>query len=356
MAERGRQVTELREQIARLDQEIRDRLDQRARLSQRIHSALESELGFDFDEKAWLDRVVASSTGELPETALRAIFREIGAAARAIEMPVRVAVAGQDGGFCHQSSLEVFGASAQTIECTTVAEALAEVTRGRAVFAVLPFESSVDGLVPLSLMALAETELMAVGERTTRATYHLMSTGGEVGALEKVYMTAIAHAACQRFLDAELPRVSIIDVRSPQVAAELAKESPTSGAVVPERAGRVAGLVPVRENVGDVADLQMRHIIAGSRPAARSGHDVSCLLFSTNETPSALYDVLRHLAERGITLRRLQSLPVRRDGIEYLFYVEISGHASDRSVVTALEAVRRSVRYYRMVGSFPAQR
>jgi chorismate mutase/prephenate dehydratase len=112
----------------------------------------------------------------------------------------------------------------------------------------------------------------------------------------------------------------------------------------------------VRDNVGDIADLQLRHAIAGSRPATRSGHDVSCLLFSTNETPSALYDALRHLAERGITLRRLQSLPVRRDGIEYLFYAEISGHASDRSVVTALEAVRRSVRYYRMLGSFPAQR
>ena len=356
MAERGRQVNELREQIARLDQEIRDRLDQRGRLSQRIHAALETEPNFDFDEKTWLDRIVSHSTGEIPEPSLRAIFREIGAAGRAVESPVRVAVAGPEGGFCHQSSLEVFGATAQTTEFASVPEALAEVIRGRAVFAVLPFESSVDGLMPLSLLALAETELVLVGERYTKATYQLMSTGGELGSLEKVYMTAIAHAACQRFLDAELPRVSIIDVRSPQVAADLARESATSAAVLPERCGSAAGLTTLRENVGETPDLQLRHGIAGARPAARSGRDVSCFLFSTNETPSALYDVLRHLAERGITLRRLQSLPLRRDGIEYLFYVEISGHASDRSVVTALEAIRRSVRYYRMLGSFPAQR
>lgn len=356
MADRGRQVAELREQIARLDLEIRDRLDQRARLSQRIHTALEAEPTFDFDERTWLDRIASHSTGDIPEPSLRAIFREIGAAGRAIESPVKVALAGPEGGFCHQSALEVFGATAQTTEFATVPEALAEVARGRAVYAMLPFESSVDGLMPLSLLALAETDLVLVGERYTQATYHLMSTGGDLAALEKVYMTAIAHAACQRFLDEELPRVGIIDVRSPQVAAELARESATAGAVLPERCGSAAGLTTLRENVGESPELQIRHGIAGARPAARSGRDVSCMLFSTNETPSALYDVLRHLAERGITLRRLQSLPLRRDGIEYLFYVEISGHASDRSVVTALEAVRRSARYYRMLGSFPAQR
>jgi chorismate mutase/prephenate dehydratase len=356
MADRGRQVTELREQIDRVDQEIRERLDQRARLSQRVHAVLEAEKGFDFDERGWLERVIASSSGDIPEASLRAIFREIGAAGRAIELPVRIAVAGPVGGFCHESSLEAFGATAQTTEVATANDALAEVTRGRAAFAMVPFESSVDGLVPLSLLAIAETELMLVGERYTRATYHLMSAGSEAGAVERVYMTAIAHAACQRFLDAELPRAGIIDVRSPQEAAELAKESATSAAVVPERCGHAAGLNALRDNVGEVPDLQLRHAIVGSRPAARSGHDVSCMLFSTNETPSALYDALRHFAERNITLRRLQSLPVRRDGIEYLFYAEIGGHASDRSVVTALEAVRRSVRYYRMLGSFPAQR
>ena len=31
-----------------------------------------------------------------------------------------------------------------------------------------------------------------------------------------------------------------------------------------------------------------------------------------------------------------------------------NGHASDRPVVTALEAVKRSVRYFRLLGSFPS--
>jgi chorismate mutase/prephenate dehydratase len=289
----------------------------------------------------------------MPAESLKAIFREIRAAGRGIEQPVRVAVVGPEGGFCYQSCLEAFGTTTPTIECATAADAFAEVSRGRAAYAIYPFESSAEGLVQSSLLALADTELVQVGERFAAATYHLMSLAADASALERVYLTAVAHAECQRFLDQELPRVSIIDVRSPRVAAELARESPTSGAVISERCGRVAGLEVLRSNIGDAADLRIRYGIAGQRPAARTGRDVSCLLFSTENQPGSLYDTLRHFAERGINLRRLQSLPAR-DGFEYYFYVEISGHASDRSVVTALEAIKRNVRYFRLLGSFPA--
>jgi chorismate mutase/prephenate dehydratase len=248
----------------------------------------------------------------------------------------------------------VFGATAQVIECASAEGALSEVGRGRAAFAVFPLESTVEGVHQTALMTLAETDLVLVGERVLGATYELMSLAREAAVLEKVYVTALAHAACQRFLDEELPRVTIIDVRSPQVAAELSRETETSAAIVPEQCGLKAGLTVLRGNVNDVADLKCRYAVAGQRPAARTGHDVCCLLFATDNQPGALYDVLRHFAERGINLRKLQTLPVRRDGLEYYFYAEVNGHASDRPVVTALEAVKRGVRYFRLLGSFPS--
>lgn len=354
MQDRRREVQEIRAQIAKLDTELCSRLDARARFSQQIHALLEAEPVADGSERDWLERIVAASSGDMPAESLRAIFRQVRAAGRAIEQPVRVAVVGPDGGFCHQASREAFGVTAQTTECATVAEAVTEVTRGRVAFAVFPYESSVEGIVQSSLLSLAESDVVLVGERFFAATYDLMSLSEQPSALEKVYMTAIAHAACERFLDQDLPRVTIIDVRSPQVAAELAKESPTSGAIVPERCGREAGLELIRENVGDVPDLKFRYGVAGLRPAPRSGNDISCLLFGADTQLGALYDVLRQFAERGITLKKLHSLPVRRDGLNYYFYVEISGHASDRSVVTALESVKRSARYFKLLGSFPA--
>ncbi len=354
MADRRREVQELRERITRIDTEICEKLDARARVSQQIHTLVEAEPTADGGEREWLEKLIAGSTGDMPAESLRAIFRQIRAAGRALEQTVRVAVAGHEGGFCHETCLEVFGVTTPTIECGSIPEALSEVLRGRAAFAIFPFESTIEGLSQIALTSLAESELVLVGERYSPAIYHLMSRANDTQSLEKVYSTAIAHAACQRFLDQELPRVSVIDVRTPRIAAELAHESATSAALVAESRGRSAGLEVLRPNVGDSVDVRVRYGIAGQRPAARTGQDISCILFSTENQPGSLYDTLRHFAERGINLRKLQSLPAQRDGFDYYFYVEISGHASDRSVVTAVEAVKRSVPYFRLLGSFPS--
>lgn len=350
-----RSPTELRTEIARLDREILERLEARARASKEIRARAENEPAPDVSDREALAALLAASSGDLAPEALGAVFSVIRASARAIEQAPRVAYLGPEGGFCHVLSRAHFGAAGPFIECPSVREALEEVARGRAAYAVFPFESSVDGLVQASVTALIDTELVIVGARTQPMTFQLMSLGRALGDLEKVYTTPVGHAACQRFLDSELPRVSVIDVRSMKIAAELAQEDPASAALLPEPTGREQALELLRGNVGDVAESKMRYAIAAPRPASRSGSDVTCLLFSIDDKPGSLFDILRHFAERGINLRRLHSRPAGREPWDYVFYVEIGGHATERSVITALEAVKKSTRYLRVLGSFPQE-
>jgi chorismate mutase/prephenate dehydratase len=227
------------------------------------------------------------------------------------------------------------------------------VRRGRVGIAVFPFESSVDGLVQPSVTALAETDLVMVGERVLSASLDLMSKTTDLGAVEHVYATALGQTACQRFLDTELPRASFIDVRSPVVAADLARDEPNAAALVSPRVGRAAGLETLRANVGDEPELKLRYGFASSRPASRSGTDVTCLLFSVDDSPGSLFGVLRHFADRGVNLRKLQSRPVPHGSWDYVFYVELGAHATERPVTTALEAIKRSTKYLKVLGSFP---
>jgi len=348
-----RALSDLRDKIAKIDLEIVERLGARARLSREIHAIAESEPAIDVGEEEWLTRLEAASSGDLPRESLRTILRQIRAAARALEQPVKAAYVGPEGGFCHQTAAGYFGSTASLLPCANATEALDEVSRGRAAFAVFPFESSVDGLVQGSVTALAETDLVLVAERTLPATYHLMMAAGAApGDIDKVYATAVAHAACQRFLDVELPRATVIDVRSPLVAAQLAREEKSTAAIVPEGTGRALNLELVRANVGDASDLKFRYGIAGSRPAIRSGNDVTCLLIGVDDSPGSLFGVLRHFAERGINLKKLQSRPVQRENWDYVFYVEIGGHVTDRPVVTALESIKRNTKYLKVLGSF----
>jgi len=50
-----------------------------------------------------------------------------------------------------------------------------------------------------TITALAETDLMMVGERVLAASIDLMAKAPDLGAIEHVYATALGQAACQRF-------------------------------------------------------------------------------------------------------------------------------------------------------------
>ncbi len=353
--ETKRELAELREAIQELDQNLLVALDQRAKLSRKVRSLTEGATAtVDVDEADWLKSLEAKGSGALPSSSLRAIFKQIRAEARSIEQPVRVAYIGPEGGFGYQLAKNHFGSAAALTECPTVVEALDEVARARAVYAAFPWESSVEGLVQTSIAALAQSDLSLVAEPRVRATFDIMTKSGELSDVKRVYATAAAHAACELFLARELPKVGVTDVRSPLIAAQLAHESPGGAAIVPEACGRDADLAVARSNVGDVPDLFFRYAIASDRPAMRSGADHTALLCSVKDSPGSLFEVLRHFAERGLNLKKLQSMPSNGAAAEYVFFIEVGGHQTDRAVVTALEEIKRESRYLRVLGSYPA--
>jgi chorismate mutase/prephenate dehydratase len=54
-----------------------------------------------------------------------------------------------------------------------------------------------------------------------------------------------------------------------------------------------------------------------------------------------------------VNLRKLQSRPVPHGSWDYVFYVELGAHVTERPVTTALEALKRTTKYLKVLGSFP---
>jgi chorismate mutase/prephenate dehydratase len=355
MDPKGR-LNEIRTQLGAIDRQIARLLEERAKLSKEVRQVADPA-GTHLDgEREQLARFLEEQPeGELPRESLRAIFGQIAAASVALARPVRVAYLGPEGGFCHQMASIHFGHAAVLIECATVGDALEEVRRQRAAFCTFPFDSSVDGTSVPTVTALAETDLVLVGERTLPAILSLMNAAGDGKSVARIYSTSAGHAASERFRKREFSYASVVDVKSPLEAVRRTKEDPESAAVVPESYGRDAELAVVKENVGDEPELRVRYGIVGTRPASRTGNDTTSLLFSLDDTPGTLFQVLGHFAERGINLKKIQSRPVRGTSWAYIFYVEVSGHQTDRAVVTALEAVKASTKYLKLLGSFASE-
>lgn len=355
MSEVELRIRDLRERMAEADSALLQALERRLALSLELQPYLEGTQPQDVGRDAWVDALVARvSNRKIPVEALRAILQQLRAEANALEQPTAVAYLGPEGGLGFQVARAHFGRSAELLECASIARCLEEVARGRAGFAVFPFESSEEGLSQGALDALAGSELVLTAERRVPYRLDLVNQTGNLADVEKLYLTAHAHTVCEGFLQRELPKATVLDVRSPVVALQLVSGDAGAAAIVPS-GSELGEYQVVRGNIGDEPDMRYRFGIATVRPSGRSGRDTTALLFSVDDTAGALFDVLRHFAERGVNLKMLQSRPVKGENWDYLFYVELSGHVTDRSLVTAIESVKRSTRFLKVLGSFPSE-
>jgi chorismate mutase/prephenate dehydratase len=273
-------------------------------------------------------------------------------------MAVRVAVVGPEGGAGHAAAREQFGHGATYVVLESPEAALDAVTRERAEFAVLPYETSIDGPVQLTILALSRSDLRIGLVRETVPTLHLFSRSGSTDDIVKVYATAADRALAGRSLG-ELARdrgpLSVLDVKSPLVACQLAQEEAGAAALANEATGAGVGLQIARRSMLDQSHGRVRYAVVGGRPSPRTGDDSTAVVFSLHDAPGALLEVLSQFAEREINLTRIQSRPVEADGWAYLFFIEVVGHATDRGIVSAFEEVKRRTKFFKVLGSYPAR-
>ena len=314
MAEGKREVDELRQEIAKLDAQLLVALDKRARAARRLREVRKDQApSLPLTDHAAIRALVARSSGDMPQDSLRDIFREIFAACLALELPVKVAYVGPEGGAGHAAVRGRFGRSSAVLAAESTAAALDEVTRKRAEYAVVPFETAAEG-------PGAVHHPRAHGERPAHrrgARRDVRSAPDEPHRQLRRRREDLRHRRRPRALPA-LPRrpdaraPSVLDVKTPLMACQLAVEDHGAAAIASETFGAQLGLEVARRNVLD-ARQRARPLRRGRcAPSARTGDDVTSLVFSVQDAPGSLLDVLKVFAERGINLSNIQSHPVRR--------------------------------------------
>jgi chorismate mutase / prephenate dehydratase len=353
MSDKRREVEELRQEIGKIDAQLLSSLERRAKLSKKIGEARKSMTAPPaLPDRGGIEALVSKSQGDIPQAALREIFREIFATCFSLEQPVVVSYWGTDGGFAHAAARSRFGVAAEYIGSESVASALGEVARQRATYAVVPFETRVDGLLQSTIASLTESELKIVAAYEFIVNLQLASRASSVAEIEKVYAIAKDRAHCQRFLATELPGAQVLDAKTPLGACQLAAADPRAAALVHEGFTAEFQLEIIKRNVRDDGDEKVRYAIVGNRPSSRTGTDLTGLVFAVNDSPGALHEVLRAFAERGVNLTRIQSRPTPGETWQYLFYVEVQGHATDRPIIGAIEDVKRLSKFFKVLGSY----
>jgi chorismate mutase/prephenate dehydratase len=284
---------------------------------------------------------------------VEAVVREVLSGCRSLESEERVVYLGPESGFCEVAALARFGSSAGMSAAASVAQVFDDVERRRAEYGLVPLESTSEGIVHQTLDLLMSTSLSICGELEVETSLHLLNKTGNVADVDKVYGHSASLVQCRRYLEEHLSKVSLIDVRSVSLAAQLAAEDHGAAAVGTELAAQRHEFRIAQSKIEDIPGARTRFVVIGRTLPRPSGNDKTTLILSTKDGPGALYEALRPFADRGINLTKIESRPARTNLWDYVFFIDVDGHITDRGVTSAVEDIKRVTRFVKVLGSYP---
>lgn len=281
-------------------------------------------------EQAILNRLKKKNKGKLTDAAIEALFLEMFAVARNLELSEAVAYLGPEASFTHQAAEGKFGAMSSYLPISSIRGIFREVEKGTAKFGVIPIENSSNGIVSDTINCLDEYDLKIIAEVMIDVHLAFATLNDDIKKITKIYSKDIAFGQCRKFLqDLGLDEVEQIPVESTAKAAKLALKDETAAALCPAVAAKLNNL-PVRfNNVEDSNKNRTRFFIISNFENAVSGNDKTSLLVRLSNTPGSLVDFLNHFEEADVNLTKIKSHIV--DG-ESIFFIEFSGHKEDEKV------------------------
>lgn len=301
-----------------------------------------------------LTRIKSLNQGPLPDEAVAKLFREIMSACLALERPLTIAFLGPEGTFSQAAAVKQFGHAAKTLACASIDEAFRMVEARNADYVVAPVENSTEGAVGRTLDLMVNTPLKVCGEVVLRIHQHLLRATDSREGITRVYSHAQSLAQCHEWLNKNLPSsVERVSVASNAEAARLASLDPTCAALAGDSAAERFGLIKLAESIEDEPNNTTRFLVLGLQDVSPSGRDKTSLVISAPNKPGALHAVVEPLARHGVSMTKFESRPSRTGLWEYLFFVDVEGHAQDANLVAALDELRTVAAFVKVLGAYP---
>lgn len=361
-------LAKLRQEIDGIDEQLLKLINNRAKVVEKVGALKNTNLEkikFRPEREAQIYRRLQKlNHGPLSHKAISQIFRELISSCMALEQKLKVTYLGPTGTHSETAVRHHFGHAVILKPMPTVADALREVEIGKADFAVIPVENSLEGAVGSTLDLLLTTTLNASGEVVLPIHHHLLSNGNTLAEIKQVAAHPQALGQCRNWLRINLPNVQLISVVSNAVAAEMASSDKTLAAIAGASAGEYYRLSKLAENIEDSVNNSTRFLIMGKIEVQPSGLDRTSLVFTTANVPGTLYSFLTPFSQAGISLCRIESRPAPKTlsqshknswhkNWEYVFFIDFEGHQFDKKVASAIKKVSPQVPFLKIIGSYP---
>lgn len=370
-AEMGR----LRKLIDRIDVRLVKLLNDRAGLAVqigRLKSAMpdgERKIYASDREALLLERLMRLNQGPLPDRAIEAIYREIMSGSIALEQPVRIGFLGPAGSHSHDAAVRHFGSSVELVyeDVHTIAGVFTEVARGHINYGIVPIENSTGGGIVDTLDAfLTNAGKVTIYAELQVSIHHALLAECDPKDVRRIHSKPEVFQQCKKWLGEQMAGRELIDAPSSSRAVKTVIDEnkqlrglglpPTSAAIGNKLAGDLYGLNVLFQGIEDNTANITRFFVIGKEKAGPTGDDKTSVMFTTDDRPGALVEVLGVFHAAGVNLSHIDKRPSGRETWSYTFFIDAMGHREEPMMQAALARARAHCKELVVLGSYPRSR
>jgi prephenate dehydratase len=279
---------------------------------------------------------------------------------------ITVGFQGELGAFSQEAVRQLLGDRASVAPFQRFDEVFRALTDKKVDTAVIPIENTLAGSVHENYDHLLEYDVRIVGETNVRIVHNLIAPPGvRLRDIRRVFSHPVALNQCLDFFvkNPHIEKVPYYDTAG-SVKMIVSEKLGDAGAIASSIAAAIYGGNILRRSIeDDRRNFTRFFLLRRTKVAQRQAKDArrartgagrwkTSIVFTTRNTPGALFRAISALALRDLNLTKIESRPLRGKPWEYLFYVDFLGREDEEPARNALGHLRELADFLRVLGSY----
>ncbi|UFX82996.1 prephenate dehydratase [Candidatus Absconditicoccus praedator] len=219
---------------------------------------------------------------------------------------------------------------------------------------VVPIENSYAGSIYENFFNLSNYDVQIYSEYYLDINHCLASTSKSIDSIEKVFSHYQALMQCENYINSYgwEARGYMDTAGSAKYVSEQNDDS--LACICSNLAAERFGLNILAKNIQDQDNNSTRFFLVG-RPDINLELQLKgkmSLVFKARHIPASLYKCLGAFATRNINLTKIESLPAKDDGFDYMFWIDIELDRNQDVVSNALEELGFFTKKIKIIGNY----
>jgi prephenate dehydratase len=270
-------------------------------------------------------------------------------------MNTRVSIQGFEGSFHQEAARQFYGKGVEVICCATFREVIKIANnKNESDGGVMAIENSIAGSILPNYNLLQKSNLKIIGEVFLQIKQNLLvNPGVKLSDIKEVHSHPMAIQQCLDFLDKHNWR--IVETEDTALSAKHIHKhhSKHIAAIASKLAAEIYKLEMIAPNIHTLKNNYTRFLVLKRENETVDLIDANkaSINFNTDHSKGSLAKVLNTIADAGINLSKLQSMPIPGSDFKYSFHADMEFDSKEQ-LNDALKDIKKKTEALNVLGVY----